>query len=58
MQLEKNWYEFYSKVPKSIDYPNLTMYEALVTTANRVPEKIAWDFMGTLCTYKKFASGI
>ena len=56
MQLEKPWYKFYSKVPKSIDYPEVTMYEAVLNTAKRVPEKIAWDFMGTLCTYKGFAN--
>ncbi len=58
MPLEKPWHAFYSKVPKSIDYPKITMYEAVLTTANRVPGKIAWDFMGTLCTYEKFAGQI
>jgi len=55
---EKAWHKFYSTVPRSIDYPDITMYESLLQSVNRVPDKIAWDFMGTLCTYKSFENQI
>lgn len=52
------WFDHYAKVPHSIDYPSVTMYEAVMKSAKRIPDKIAWDFMGTLCTYNKFAEAI
>jgi long-chain acyl-CoA synthetase len=55
---EKPWHKFYSDVPRSIDYPDVTMYESLLRSVNRVPDKIAWDFMGTLCTYQAFGDQI
>lgn len=58
MQVKRPWFDHYAKVPHSIDYPSVTMYEAVMKSAKRVPDKIAWDFMGTLCTYNKFAEAI
>ncbi len=58
MMPEKPWHKFYSNVPRSIDYPDVTMYESLLRSIHRVPDKIAWDFMGTLCTYKAFGDEI
>lgn len=58
MALKKPWYNFYSDVPRSIDYPRITMYESLMRTVRRVPDKIAWDFMDTLCSYEMFAREI
>ncbi len=55
---EKPWHRFYASVPRSIEYPEVTMYESLLRSVNRVPDKIAWDFMGTLCTYKAFEDRI
>ncbi|MCF6247566.1 MAG: AMP-binding protein, partial [Desulfobacula sp.] len=58
MAEQKPWHKFYSGVSESIDYPKTTMYEAVMKSAQRVPDKVAWDFMGTLCTYKGFARQI
>jgi long-chain acyl-CoA synthetase len=58
MLAEKPWYNFYSGVPKSIEYPEITMYESVMRSVKRVPKKVAWDFMGTICTYEKFAEQI
>lgn len=52
------WLKFYSNVPETIEYPRVTMHDSLMLTARRVPDKIAWDFMGTTCTYQKFADQI
>jgi hypothetical protein len=39
---ERPWLRFYGAVPHSIDYPRITLYEALAATAQRAPETIAW----------------
>ena len=37
----KPWLKFYGDVPESLDYPQVTMYEALVRTVERFPDAIA-----------------
>jgi long-chain acyl-CoA synthetase len=54
----KPWLKFYGNVPHEIDYPRVTLYEALMKTVERLPEKIAWDFMGYTATYREFAEEI
>jgi long-chain acyl-CoA synthetase len=46
------WHRFYGSVPISLDYPEVTLYEALAASAGRVPDAIAWDFFGTQSTYR------
>ena len=58
MTQDRPWLKYYSSVPRSIDYPQVTMYESLMLSVQRVPDKTAWDFMGTLCTYRDFADQI
>ncbi len=58
MLKNRPWLDHYAEVPHSLDYPSVTMYEAVMQSAIRVPDKIAWDFMGTLCTYNKFSEAI
>ena len=52
------WLRFYGKVPHSLTYPQLTLYEALCATATRVPQAIAWDFFDTTSTYRQFVNDI
>ena len=52
------WLRFYGKVPPSLPYPELTLYEAVCATAARVPDAIAWDFFDTTSTYRQFVSDI
>jgi len=54
----KPWLKYYGSVPHSIDYPRMTLYEALMQAVERVPDKIAYDFMDRTCTYRKFAEEI
>ena len=58
MYEQKPWLKFYGNVPETIDYPRVTMYEALKQTARAKPEAIAYDFMGYTSTYSKFISEI
>jgi len=58
MHKHKPWLKFYEGVPESIDYPEVTMYEAVMETAEKYPEAIAYDFMGYTSTYQTFAEEI
>ncbi len=58
MYEKKPWLKFYGDVPESIDYPRVTMYEALMQTVARCPDDIAYDFFGTTSTYRQFGEEI
>jgi len=58
MYEQKPWLKFYQHVPHNIDYPRVTMYEALKNTADQNPDAIAYDFLGYTSTYRKFMSEI
>ncbi|HUL63785.1 MAG TPA: AMP-binding protein [Burkholderiaceae bacterium] len=55
---ERPWLRFYGTVPQSIDYPRITLYEAVAATAQRVPEATAWEFFGTTATYRELCGSI
>jgi long-chain acyl-CoA synthetase len=52
------WLQFYGDVPKTIDYPKVTMYEALMQTVARFPNEIAYDFLGYTSTYRQLGEEI
>ena len=58
MYEKKPWLKFYGNVPHTIDYPRITMYEALLKTVARYPDSIAYDFFGYTSTYSRFAAEI
>lgn len=58
MKEEKPWLKFYGTIPPSIDYPRVTMYEALMQTVESHPHAIAYDFMDRTATYSDFAADI
>jgi long-chain acyl-CoA synthetase len=58
MYEQKPWLKFYGDIPEHIDYPRVTMYEALMQTVERCPEVVAYDFFGTTSTYRHFGKEI
>ncbi|KKN29573.1 hypothetical protein LCGC14_0842680 [marine sediment metagenome] len=59
MYEKKPWLEFYDDhVPEIIDYPRTTMYKAVVKTAEKYPNSIAYDFMSQKSTYKEMIEQI
>ncbi|MCX7635847.1 MAG: AMP-binding protein, partial [Syntrophales bacterium] len=58
MYERKPWLKYYGDIPESIDYPRVTMYEAVMRTVRRTPQAIAYDFMGYTATYRQFADQI
>ena len=55
---DRSWLRFYGRVPASIDYPRVTLFDALAATAERAPEAIAIDFFGARWTYRELRSAI
>ncbi len=55
---KKPWLKFYGDVPETIDYPRVTLYGALMRTVERVPDAVAWDFLGKKATYREFAEAV
>ena len=55
---ELPWLRFYGRVPESLEYPATTLYEAVAATARRVPDALAWDFLGTTATYRQLIEQI
>ena len=58
MYEKKPWLAHYGSVPHSINYPRVTMYEALLKTVARYSDCIAYDFLGYTSTYNHFAEEI
>lgn len=50
--------KFYGEVPEHIEYPRVTMYEALMQTVSRSPDAPAYDFFGYTATYRQFGEQI
>lgn len=58
MDGSRPWLKYYGDIPHTIDYPRVTMYEALERTAKRTPRAVAYDFFGTIATYAQFLAEI
>jgi long-chain acyl-CoA synthetase len=58
MYEKKSWLKFYEHVPQTIDYPRVTMYEAVRQSANRCLDSIAYDFLDYTSTYRQFINEI
>ena len=52
------WKDYLGDVPMHLDYFDGTMYEAIVATAEKFPENVAFDFMGKSTTYRQLVENI
>ena len=52
------WFKFYGDMPKSLDYPKLTIYQIVRQTAKNRPNEVAYEFMGKPTTYAQFMQRI
>jgi long-chain acyl-CoA synthetase len=52
------WLRYYGHVPETLRYPEVTLYEAVAETARRVPDAVAWDFLGTTSSYRRLIADI
>ena len=51
--LERPWLRHYGAIPHQIEYPAISLYEAVARSVARTPDAIAWDFLGTRCSYRE-----
>jgi long-chain acyl-CoA synthetase len=58
MYEQRPWLGFYGEVPPSLDYPQVTLYEAVRATAERVPDAIAFDFLDHRASYRELIRSI
>lgn len=58
MYEKKPWLKFYNNIPQTIEYPRITMYEALMKTVEQYPENIAYDYLDYTATYQQFIDEI
>jgi len=58
MHEKKPWLKFYGDIPESIDYPRVTLYEAVMRTVARCPDAVAYDFLGYTSSYRQFGGEI
>ncbi len=52
------WLKFYGAVPATLDYPQETVYEAVMRSARERPDAIAFDFFGRTDTYRELGDTI
>ena len=55
---DRPWLRFYGRIPPSLDYPEVTLHEALARTVARVPDAVAWSFFGTRSTYRELGEDV
>lgn len=56
MDVSRPWLHAYGDVPHSIAYPEITLYDAVMATVRRVPDSVAFDFLGCTATYRELGS--
>lgn len=55
---QKPWLKFYGDIPATLDYPRVTLYEALMQSVKRNPDEIAYDYCDVQSSYRRFADDI
>jgi long-chain acyl-CoA synthetase len=58
MQSSPAWLRFYGRVPRTLNYPEQTLYQAVAATARRIPGAVAWDFLDTVSSYGELLAAI
>jgi len=58
MSIIAPWLDAYGEVPQTLDYPDCSMVELVLKTADKYPDCFAYDFFGCKQTYRAFADEI
>ncbi len=57
-QVKTPWYRFYEGVKEHLEYPDVSVYQLLETSALKHPEYISYNYYGNQKTYKEFLEEI
>jgi long-chain acyl-CoA synthetase len=52
------WLSSYGETPAALDYPEASIYEAVMETVEREPDAVAYDFLGASATYRELGRAI
>ena len=55
---DRPWLRFYGSVPTSLEYPEVTLYEALMASVRQRPDAMAFDFLGSTATYRELGESV
>ena len=58
MDINAPWLNSYGNVPHNLDYPDCSMAQLVLKTAETYPDTMAYDFFGCRQSYSAFADGI
>ena len=58
MSSEAKWFKYYEDTPRTLDYPDISMFDMVKQTSEKYGEYIAYDFMGNAVSYKNFIKEI
>jgi long-chain acyl-CoA synthetase len=56
--MNRPWLQFYGDVPHTLDYPEIALHEAVMRTVERIPDAVAFDFLGRTGTYRELGDAI
>ena len=55
---EAPWLNYYGAIPRTLNYPRLTIYQLVAQTARECPDLPAYEFMGKKTTFAQFMEKI
>jgi long-chain acyl-CoA synthetase len=56
--MNRPWLRFYGDVPETLEFPEISLYDAVMTTVRRIPDAVAFDFLGRKGTYRELGEAI
>ncbi len=58
MNSEAKWFKYYGDIPKSLDYPDISMFDIVKKVRDNFGSYISYDFMGKAVSYDRFIEEI
>jgi long-chain acyl-CoA synthetase len=54
MEDPPRWLAAYGEVPHHLEYPDCSLSDTIMATVRRLPDGVAYDFLGATATYREF----
>jgi len=58
LSFDAKWFKYYGNTPRTLNYPDISMYEMIKNVSEKYETLIAYDFMGKAVTYREFLEEI
>jgi long-chain acyl-CoA synthetase len=56
--VDRPWLSSYGDVPEALDYPEISIDEAVMRSVREFPDAVAFDFLGRTATYRELGEAI